>query len=341
MGSNVKSNHLSRRGWLGGLAATSLVGPRVVSNAAAAGQTKLVYQTAWSPEPADGGLYQAVATGIYRSYGLDVELHAGGPQLNVNQIFLAGQADFVGADSFGLFQFVHQNLPGIAIAAFAQKAPYVILSHPHVGNDTLLELKDKPILIAASDRETYWVWLKAKYGFSDDQVRPYTFNMAPFLLDKTMNVQGFVYIEPYLAQRAGVEPVVHLLADNGYLDYNGVVIAAPRLVREQKPIVQRFVDATIKGWQSYLYGDPKPANDVIKNANPEMTDGMIAYARNTMKRRGIYTSADVTKGGLGAMTDARWQSIYRSMADVGALPAGLNVRAGYTLEFVNKRVGVA
>ncbi len=182
------------------------------------------------------------------------------------------------------------------------------------------------------------MWLKAKFGFSDDQVRPYTFNLAPFLIDKTMSVQGFVYIEPYLAQRAGVQPVVQLLADDGYLDYNGVIIASPRLVSDRKPVVQRFVDATTKGWQSYLSGDPKPANAIIRNGNPEMTDGMIAYARDIMKRRGIYTSDDVRQGGLGAMTDAHWQRIYKSMADVGALPAGLDIRKGYTLEFVNKRV---
>jgi NitT/TauT family transport system substrate-binding protein len=165
--------------------------------------------------------------------------------------------------------------------------------------------------------------------------------MAPFLVDTTMSVQGFVYIEPYLAQRAGVAPVVHLLADNGYLDYNGVIIASPRLVSDQKPVVQRFIDATIKGWQGYLYGDPTAANAIIRNGNPEMSDGLIAYARDTMKRRGIYTSDDVRRGGLGAMTDAHWQRIYRSMADVGALPAGLDIRKGYTLEFVNRRVGVA
>ncbi len=331
---------LSRSRWLGGLAATSFCAPFVFSNAAAQGATKLIYQTSWTPEPDEAGMYQAVATGIYKSYGLDVEIHAGGPQLNSLQMFFAGKADFVTTDAFRVAGAVAQGLPGVAVAAFYQKAPHVILSHQHAGNDTLAELKGKPILISQADRESFWLWLKAKYGYVEDQARPYTFNMAPFLVDSNLSMQGYITNEPYQAQRAGMTPVIHVLADNGYTDYYNVILASSRLVADNRPVVQRFVDATIIGWQSYLGRNPKPANDAIKSGNPDMTDGLIAYARTTMKRHGLLASADVTKGGLGAMSDATWQNMYRTMSAVGALPAGLDVRKGYTLEFVNKRVGM-
>jgi NitT/TauT family transport system substrate-binding protein len=307
--------------------------------ASAEGLAKLVYQTAWTPTPDDAGMYQAVATGIYNAYGLDVELVAGGPQLNSMQIFFAGKADFVTTDAFRVLETVQHGLPGVAIAAFYQKSPVVLLSHQHAGNDTLAELKNKPILIAPNDRESHWLWLKAKYGYTDDQARPYTFNMAPFLVDKNLSMQGYITDEPYQARRQGVELVVHMLADNGYQDYNNVVLASPRLVAEKKPIVQRFVDATIKGWQSYLNGDPKPANDAIKKGNPDLPDGLIDYARSAMKQYALFDSADVKKGGIGAMSAGAWSGMYQTMARAGALPGGIDVRKGYTLEFVNKRVG--
>jgi len=326
--------NLSRRHWLGGLGAASLAAPYVVRNAAAAGATKLVYQTAWTPEPDEAGVYQAVATGLYRSVGLDVEVRAGGPDLNTMQMFLVGQADFVTTDAYRVAAIVRQGLPGVAIAAFYQRPPHAILSHPHVGNDTLADLKGKPILIALSDRESFWIWLKAKYGYTDDQARPYTFDMAPFLVDTTLSMQGYITSEPYQARRAGVDPVVNLLADNGFMDYYNVILASPRMVAHQPDVIARFLAATRKGWQSYLYGDPAPADDAIKAGNPHMSDDLIAYARGAMKRHALFDSADVTKHGLGAMSDAGWQSVYRSMVAVGALPAGLDLRKGYTLAFV-------
>jgi NitT/TauT family transport system substrate-binding protein len=328
---------LARRRWLSGLGAASLGVPFVFRDAAAAGSTKLVYQTGWLPEADEAGMYQAVATGLYRSHGLDVELHAGGPDLNSIQLFLAGKAHFVTTDAYRVADIVQRGLPGVAIAAFYQRSPHAILSHPHVGNDTLAQLKGKPILISEIDRESFWMWLKAKYGYTEDQARPYTFNMAPFVVDKNLSMQGYVTNEPYQARRAGVDPVVNLLADNGFFEYHNVILAAPRMVTQQPDVIARFVDATVKGWQSYLHGDPRPANTAIKRGNTEMTDDLIAFARSAMKRYALFDSADVAKHGLGAMSDAAWTNIYRSGVAAGALPAGLDLRKGYSLAFVTGR----
>jgi NitT/TauT family transport system substrate-binding protein len=330
----------SRRRFLGGLAAASVAAPFVFRNASAEGLAKIVYQTSWTPEPDDGGLYQAISTGIYKQFGLDVELHAGGPQLNSSQIFFAGQADFVSSDSFRTLEYVQRGLPGIAVAAFYQKPPTILLSHKHVGNDTLAELKNKPILISTGGREAYWIWLKAKYGYSDDQARPYTFTMAPFLVEPDLTMEGYVTIEPFQAHKAGVDPVVHSLADNGYQAYYNVILASPRMIAEKRDLVARFVAATRKGWHDFLYGNAKPALQAIMNGNPEMSPELVGYAHNAMKTRALCESDDVKRFGVGAMTDAKWQAIYQSLAAVGAQPRGIDVRKGYTLQFTNKPIGV-
>ncbi|MBV9117049.1 MAG: ABC transporter substrate-binding protein, partial [Acetobacteraceae bacterium] len=104
--------------------------------------------------------------------------------------------------------------------------------------------------------------------------------------------------------------------------------------------VQRFVDASIEGWYSYLYGDPSPANAAIRKANPEMTDALIAYGRASMKEHGVVDSGDALKDGIGAMTDARWKAFYDEMAAVGLYPKGMDYKKAYTLQFVDKRVGM-
>jgi NitT/TauT family transport system substrate-binding protein len=338
----MQSPKFTRRGAIGLLGAgASLAAPAFLRTVNAQGLTKVSYQTGWLAQAEYGGWYQAVATGLYREAGLDVEIRKGGPQMNVNSIFLAGKADFADSDGLRILNFVREGLPGVAVAAFCQKDPRVLLSHPGVGNDSLAALKGKPVLVATSGRQSYWNWLKARYGYGDEQIRPYTFNIAPFLADKNVSMQGLVTSEPMEVRKAGVEPVVHLLADSGYDNYYLVLLTSPKLVAEKPDVAQRFIDATVKGWVSYLHGDPSPANALIKRDNPDMSDEKIAYGIATMKRTGLLESGDAATGGIGAMSDARWKRFYEGMVAAGAQAPGIDVKKGYTLQFVNKRVGLA
>jgi NitT/TauT family transport system substrate-binding protein len=294
----------------------------------------------WLAEAEYGGYYQAVATGLYARHGLQVTIRQGGPQVNQMQLMMAGRLDF-NLGGGRAIEFVQQNLPFVAIAAIFQKDPSVLIAHPGQGNDSFAALKGKPILIGADTRASWWRFLAGKYGYSDSQIRPYTFNLQPFLADKTLVQQGYLGSEPFaIKQAAGFEPVVLLLADAGYTGYGNIVTTSTKLVTEKPDLVQRFIDASIEGWYSYLYGDPTPANKLIKQDNPEMQDALLSYGRDVMKSHGIVDSGDAMKLGIGAMTEARWAEFYRSMADVGVYPKGIDVEQAYTLQFVDKRVGM-
>jgi NitT/TauT family transport system substrate-binding protein len=295
--------------------------------------------TNWKAEAEHGGFYQAIAMGIYRRHGLEVTLRMGGPQVNNPQLLAAGLVDFnVGASSFAALNYVRAGVPMVTVAAIFQKDPQVLLAHPGQGNDTLEALKGKPILIASSARTTFWNFLRLQYGYTDDQIRTYTFNMAPFLADKKTIQEGYLTSEPYTLEKAGVKPVVHVLADHGFDSYSTTIECAGKLVETRPDLVQRFVDASIEGWYSYLYGDPRPANALIKRDNPEMTDGLIAYGIAAMKRYGVVDSGDALKLGIGAMTDARWQRFAASMIQAGVYPKTIDLKKAYTLRFVNHGV---
>lgn len=331
---------LSRRGAFGfAMAGTAalLAAPRI---GRAQGADKVAVQTSWRAQAEQGGYYQAQATGLYKQHGLEVEIKPGGPQLDSNALLLANRVEFIDGNMLGALNFARENLPGVAIASFFQKDPRVLLSHPGVGNDTLAALKGKLVLVATAGRQSYWLWLKAKYGYSDDQVKPYTFNMAPFLADKAISMQGLLTSEPYAVRQAGVEPVVHLLADHGFANYQATVMTTPKMIAEKADVVQRFVDATIKGWVSYLGADPAPGNALIKKDNPDMTDDKIAFAIGAMKKEGVIGSGDAAAHGLGAMTAERWHGFYKDMADAGALPQGLSIDKVFTTQFVNRKVGM-
>jgi len=308
----------------------------------AAAQTKFTFGTDWLAEAEHGGFYQAVAMGFYKKHGLDVTIKMGGPQINGNAAIAAGIVDGqMSSGSFGALSMVQQDIPVVAVAAYFQKDPQVLISHPGQGSDTIAQMKGKPIMISAGARSGYWLFLRAKFGFTDDQMRPYNFSMAPFLADKTTIQQGFVSSEPYQIERAGGEkPVVNLLADSGYTSYSNVVLVQKKMVAEHPDVVKAFVEASTEGWYSYLYGDPTPGNALIRAANKDMTQETIDNALKVMKAYGIADSGDSLTTGLGTMTEARWQDFLNVMTSAGLYKPGLDVKQAFTTQFVNKGYGM-
>jgi len=306
----------------------------------ARGNDKIIFGLDWKAEAEYGGFYQALATGIYARHGLDVTIEQGGPQINHMTLMMAGRIQF-NLSGGQAIEFVQQKLPFVAVAAIFQKDPSVLIAHPGMGDDSFPALKGKPIAIAADVRAGWWRYLAGKYGYSDSQIRPYTFNLAPFLTDKNLIQEGYLGSEPYLIEQQGhFKPVVLPIAAAGYLGYDNIIATSTKMVAEHPDIVQRFVDASIEGWYSYLYGDPAPGNALIRAANPDMPQDLIDYGRRVMKEYGTVDSVDALSMGIGAMTDARWHAFYKSMADAGVYPHGLDISAAYTLRFVNHRVGM-
>jgi NitT/TauT family transport system substrate-binding protein len=302
---------------------------------------KAVLYIGWRAEPECGGFFQALNAGIYKKYGLDTEIRLGSPQAN-SEIFLSmNKVDFIEGSSGDAINFLKQNIPVEAVAAMFQKSPRVLIAHPGQGNDTLEQMKGKPIWIGAQALTTIWPFLKSRFGFTDDQIHPYTFNEAPFLANPQAVQEGYLTEEPYVLGKIGVpNPVVIMLSDHGYQEYAMALITTREKVQKRADFVQRFVNASIEGWYGYLYGDPKPGNDFIKTNNPEMSDDQIAYSIRKMRETGLVDSDDSKQMGIGAMSDARWQSFYKMLVESGAVPAGLDVTKAYALQFVNHKVGL-
>jgi NitT/TauT family transport system substrate-binding protein len=314
----------------------------VVLSGHARAEDKVVFGLDWKAEAEYGGYYQAVATGIYAKHGLNVEIRQGGPLVNHTQLLLAGRLDFnITGNGFLALNFVKENIPFRAVAAMFQKDPAVLIAHPGQGNDNFAALKGKPIMISGDTRVGWWNFLKAKYGYSDSQIRPYTFNLGPFLADPHAIQQGYLGSEPFsIKEQAHQDPVVMLIADAGFKGYASLIAASDKMIKDKPDLVQRFIDASIEGWYSYLNSDPSPGNKLIKDANPEMSDALLAYGIKSMKDHGILTSGDAAKLGIGAMTAQRWADFYQATANEGLYPKGMDVSKAYTLQFVDKKAGM-
>ena len=297
---------------------------------------RIKFATDWKAQAEHGGFYQAVARGFYAARGLDVEIRQGGPGVNIPQLMGAGAIDFgMGSSSFMPLNMLREGAKAKAVMAVFQKSPEILMTHPRGDITSLADMKGKPIMLADASIGAVFVWLKARYGFEDAQVRKYSFNMAPFLSDPKAIQQGYLTSEPFMYEReTGRKPQIFLYADYGYPSYATLVMVNARVIETRPEMVQAFVDATIEGWRDYLHGDPAPGNALIQRDNPEMSAATIAQAIEKMKAHGIVESGDAKTLGIGTMSDARWTEFFNVMRDSGVYPADMDVRAAYTLQFI-------
>ena len=294
-------------------------------------EDKIVLLTSWYAQAEQGGYYQAQATGIYKKYGLEVDIRSGGPQVNGMQLLLSKRADVIIGYDLQLLEGIQRGFQAKAIAAPFQYDPQGLLTHTDVAS--LEGLKGKTILVSSSGQATWWPWLKAQYQLSDAQVRPYTFNIQPFVADDNVAQQAYVSSEVFQVQKAGVKSNFFLFSEHGYPPYGGILIARPETIADRNAALAKFVRASMEGWVSYL-NNPAPGNALIKKDNPKMTDDLLAWAVTQIRQHHLIDGGDAASEGWGTMTETRWRKTRDFMVSANLLDAATDWKQAYTTEFV-------
>jgi NitT/TauT family transport system substrate-binding protein len=294
-------------------------------------QEPFVFLTSWYAQAEHGGFYQALATGLYKKAGLDVSIKMGGPQVNGMQILAAGQADAIMGYDIAVLKGREQGVDAVTVAASFQKDLQGLMTREDV--KSLGELKGKTILVATSGRSTWWPWLKTRYGLAEEQTRPYTFNIQPFLADANIVQQGYPSSEPFAAAKAGTKVNFFLFADAGYPPYGTTIVTMDKTVATRAEVLKKFVAASMEGWKSFM-ADPSPAIALIKKDNPNMTDETILFAIRRMKELEVLGSGDAKSQGIGTIREERFKATYDMLVQNKLLDPKVDWRKSFTTQFV-------
>jgi NitT/TauT family transport system substrate-binding protein len=303
----------------------------------AAAADKVTFLTSWYAQAEHGGFYQAKATGLYDKEGLEVTIKMGGPQVNGMQLLLGGEADVIMGYDFQVLSGIAKGLPVMTIATSFQKDLQGMMTHADVKD--LGDLKDKTILVATSGRTAWWPWLKHKFGYTEAQTQPYTFNLQPFFADNNIAQQSYPSSEPFQALQKNVPVNFYLFADYGYPPYGTTMVTTTTFVSAHPDVARRFVKASLEGWKSYLEGNPSAANALVKADNPNMSDAQIAFGIKRMNELHIVDGGDAKTMGVGVMTNARWKADYDLMTADNLLPKDTDWTKAFTTQFV-KDLGI-
>ncbi len=301
--------------------------------AAAHGAEPFMFMTNWYAEAEHGGFYQALAEGLYRQAGLDVGIRMGGAQVNIVQLLAAGQADCImGSSDLQVVLARANGVPLVTVAAMFQKDPDALIGHEDIRR--LEDMRGHTILLAPASYQNFWPWLKERYGFTDAQARPYTFNVQPFVADHSLVQQGYITSEPYALEQAGVKSHAFLLSDYGYPAYSTTIVCMANTLQRRRAAVAAFVRASALGWKHYL-ADPTAGNALIRRENPDMSDAQLAYSVRRIRETGLVTSGDAARLGIGILTDARIRASFDFLVSAHLVdPAAVDLASTYTTEFV-------
>jgi NitT/TauT family transport system substrate-binding protein len=281
----------------------------------AAGLRKVVLQSDWFPQAEHGGFYQALARGFYREAGLEVEILPGGPGATIKLSVAKGLADFGLYRSDDLIVAASRGLPLIMVGAVLQHDPEGLLVHEASPVRSLPDLNGRSVIAPLS--MTWIPYVKKKYRIEFD-LRPLNYGLAVFLADPDAIQQCMMTSEPYFAEQRGVRVRTVPLAGSGYDPYH-TIMCRRELVRTSPAVVRAFVAASIRGWRDYLEGDPAPAHALIRQRNPQMSEGQLAYSRNALIARALVTGDPARHEGIGQISVARIQQQIDVLTEVKIL----------------------
>lgn len=296
---------------------------------------KLSFGLNWLPQAEHCGFFQASAKGLYAEKGLDVTIVPGGPEVNMSLLLATGRVDLALGSMLAQLKMTTEKIPTVTVAAFFQKDPQTLVAHPDPALKDISDLKGRPMLIGSYAREEFWQWLKAKYGFTDEQLRPYTYNAGPFLADKLAVQQGYATNDGFvLSAPLKAEPKVFLLADSGYLNYQNAIQALTKMVDTKPDVVKAFLDASSEGWKQCLAGDYAAAKAAVLEANKDQSPELFEYSIKEIVDRKIAAGEDGLP--LGAMTEDRWNNFITAMVDAGVLSKDVDFSSARTMKFTQK-----
>jgi NitT/TauT family transport system substrate-binding protein len=297
----------------------------------------VTFQLSWKAQPEFAGFYQALEKGYYKSCGIDMTLREGAPGIDPTQLLTTGAVDVaLLPQNDGVLRVNSVGFPAKAVMASMQKFLTVMLYHDESGIKKPEDMKGKPVLISQGNRTTFWPFLKTKYGYTDDQLRTYTGQMAMWMSDKTSIQQGVVTQEPFrIKTEIGKFPSYFLLSDMGYNPYTVIVVVSQKMIDEKPAVVQCLVDGSRKGWVEFMK-DPSVAFTAINKLNPQITKELMAYSHDMMKTNNLVEDEDTAKHGIGWISDERWKSHYDMLVANGLFPANLDYKSAYTTKFLEK-----
>jgi len=285
----------------------------------AEGLKRVRFMADWLAVPEQGGFFQALAKGYYEEAGLAVEIvHRTGntPQ---TMVVTKGGADLAIGGSDEALLGIGQGMPLQILRPYFQNHPYALMFHEGERVETFKELDGRQVM---SFLGATWIpYVESKYGI-DLHLIPLNDTIQHFLADSSGKFIQAVFVtnEPVVARNAGVETETLLISESGWNPYK-VIFSRRGYIESNPETAWAFVEASLRGWEDYLTGDPSPAHALIAERNPAMSLSFMESIREAMKAYRIVSGEKPLGEGLGTIDPARLLREMEALKNLGMIDA--------------------
>lgn len=293
-----------------------LAGGTFLSVAArAAGLTKVTLQLGWLASNGILGEVVASRKGYFADAGLELEIVAGGPNIDgVSGVASGQQTSGQTSSSPSVMLARSAGIPIKAFAAGLQKHPFTYFS---LADNPIREPRDL-IGKTVATQPTAVILLKAllaKNGITEDQVTVVNMgsDMNQLMTGQVQAVTGWLTNANAL-KVLGDGRVDMMLWNTGIQLYANVYFATDQTVSQQPEVLQGYVSATAKGW-GYARQNPEEAVGLLLEAYPNLDRESELAAVGPLLGFAFNEATDAN--GWGTMNPDNWAAQIESYRTLG------------------------
>ena len=276
---------------------------------------KVVLQLKWVYQFQFAGYVAARDKGFFREEGLSVEIRQGGSEIVPTEEVTAGRADFGVENSEALRERLNGK-PVVALAAFVQHSPLVLLTPKGSGIRTPHDLIGKKVMMGEGKRDSEIVAMFFLEGVPLESITKlgYTMDVDTFLDSEIAAIAAYSTNTPYILHQAGVEYNVINPISYGIDFYSDVLITGEKMMRKEPETALAFRRAAVRGWE-YAMQHPRETAEYLKN-NYDIEKSIDHLLFEAEELRSLMLPELVE---IGHMSPTRWERIAETFSDLGMI----------------------
>lgn len=276
---------------------------------------KVSLQLKWVHQAQFAGFYVAKEDGIYGRNGLDVELFAGGPEINQIEAIESGKVQFAIVAAEEVIKARDEGLAVVAIAAIYRRNPNIFMTLKQSGIQAPKDFTGRTIAYSSGDAKLLARAMLEKPGLdiSALQEKEYDYKYESFKKGEVDISSGYL-IGGYLRlKRSGLDVHVIWPDDYGVHFYGDVLVTTEDYLQQNAEIVTSFLKASLEGWKVALQEQDKGVIATMKyamEADTELQKEMLSQSFPL-----IQTGEDR----IGWMQQEVWTSMIEHMSRSGII----------------------
>ncbi len=287
----------------------------------------------WTPQTQFAGIYMADKEGYYSAENLKVKIEP----VDFNQM-LSSDKVAAGMNTFGIGsadEILVARSKGVALRAIAvvyRINPLVYMSLGGVELTKPEDLRGKTLAISEGQSTYLLNALLSKAGIDRSQItinKSTTFDPIECLQTAQVcdaySTSGLVSADLKGLKSSAIWP-----SDYGVPFYADVIFTTDEFMTKHPDVVERFLRATLRGWQTAIENTAK-ATDVTLTYAPDLDR---AFQLGMLKA--TVPLVDTGNLPIGVMEPSMWQQMYDILLEQKVITTPFDVATAYTSEFMDK-----